>query len=43
MSAKELTSVRILLFIARILAPSEWTKEIESLSTHITVNLKEGR
>jgi hypothetical protein len=41
MSWKQRTVVRILLFVAQMLADEEWRKEIEHLSNHITQH-KEG-
>lgn len=41
MNWKEKTVVRILLLVARFIAPAEWQKDVESLATHISVNAKE--
>jgi hypothetical protein len=40
MTFSEKTVIRILLLVASWIAPSEWRKEIETLSTHISVNAK---
>lgn len=42
MSFREKTAIRILLTVARWLAPSEWQKDIETIATHISVNAKES-
>ena len=42
MSWKEKTVIRILLLVARLIAPAEWQKDVEQLSTHISVWAKEA-
>jgi len=42
MSFKEKTVIRILLLVAKFIAPAEWQKEVESLATHISVNAREA-
>ena len=36
MTFKEKTVIRILLLVAKFIAPAEWQKEVESLATHIS-------
>jgi hypothetical protein len=42
MAWAEKTVIRILLLVAKLIAPHEWKKEIEDLSAHISVNAKEA-
>ena len=42
MTFKEKTVIRILLLVAKFIAPAEWQKEVESLATHISVNAREA-
>jgi hypothetical protein len=41
MSWNQKAVIRILLLVARLIAPSEWAKDIDQLATHISVNAKE--
>lgn len=43
MNWKEKTVIRILLLVARLIAPAEWQKDVEQLATHISVNAKESQ
>jgi len=38
MSFKQLVVVRILLMIAKFVAPSEWQRDIDQLASHFTVH-----
>lgn len=38
----EKTVIRILLLVAKLIAPQVWKKDIEDLSAHISVNAKEA-
>ena len=38
MNWTQLTVIRILLLVAKLMAEPEWRKEVEQLSTHISVN-----
>jgi hypothetical protein len=38
MTSRELVAVKILLMVAKWFAPTEWTRDIEQLAAHITVD-----
>lgn len=41
MTWREKTAVRILLLVAKLIAPTEWQKDVEQLANHINVWSKE--
>lgn len=41
MSKTEHVVIRILLLVAKLMAPSDWRKDVEQLASHISVHVKE--
>lgn len=41
MTKREKLVIRILLVIAQLIAPTEWSKEVKTLSDHLSVNMPE--
>lgn len=41
MNKRQQVVVRILLLVAKMFADAEWKKDIEQLSSHISVNVKD--
>lgn len=41
MSKVEHVVIRILLLVAKLMAPNEWRKDIDQLAAHISVHVKE--
>lgn len=43
MSWKEKMTIRILMLVATLLAPTEWSGEVKSMATHLSVHIPDPK